>query len=196
MIRLLSTLFFVCLLCPAQPLELGVYGGQSRLSKASLGSIVNSPNAPSDYSLDGGFRLGFRMTTNNDTYFGHEFGYGYSRTQLVFDSAGGQRQGMAIHQGTYNYLAYATREGRKVRPFVTGGVHFSNFVPPGSSAAQGGGTTKFGVNYGAGLKIRVNPMFLIRFDLRQYGTPKPLPLFNRSGWLRQNEYSIGFSFVL
>lgn len=196
MTRLLSLAAFACLLSPAQPLELGVYGGQSRLSRAALGSIANTPDAPSDYSLDGGFRLGFRVTTNSDTYFGHEFGYGYSRTQLVFDSAGAQRQGMAIHQGTYNYLAYATREGRKIRPFVTGGVHFSNFVPPGSSAAQGGGTTKFGVNYGAGLKIRVSPIFLIRFDLRQYGTPKPFPLFNRSGWLRQNEYSIGFSFVL
>lgn len=196
MMRLLPFVAFACLLCRAQPLELGVYGGQSRLSRASLGSIANTPNTSSDYSLDGGFRLGFRVTTNSDTYFGHEFGYGYSRTQLVFDSAGGQRQGMAIHQGTYNYLAYATREGRKVRPFLTGGAHFSNFVPPGASAAQGGGTTKFGINYGAGLKIRVSPLFLIRFDLRQYGTPKPFPLFNRSGWLRQNEYSIGFSFVL
>ena len=196
MTRLLHLLLFAGFLCHAQPLELGVYGGQSRLSKVTLGSIANSPDAPSDYSLDGGFRIGFRVTTNSDTIFGHEFGYGYNRTQLVFDSANGQRQGMAIHQGTYNYLVYATREGRKIRPFVTGGVHFSNFVPPGSSATQGGGTTKFGVNYGAGLKIRVNPMFLIRFDLRQYGTPKPFELFNRSNWLRQNEYSIGFSFVL
>lgn len=196
MTRLLPVLLFAGFLGRAQPLELGVYGGQSRLSKATLGSIAKSPDAASDYSLDGGFRLGFRVTTNSDTIFGHEFGYGYNRTQLVFDSASGQRQGMAIHQGTYNYLVYATREGRKIRPFVTGGVHFSNFVPPGASATQGGGTTKFGVNYGAGLKIRVHPMFLIRFDLRQYGTPKPFKLFNRSNWLRQNEYSIGFSFVL
>ena len=99
MTRLLSLAAFACLLSPAQPLELGVYGGQSRLSRAALGSIANTPDAPSDYSLDGGFRLGFRVTTNSDTYFGHEFGYGYSRTQLVFDSAGAQRQGSPWRTG-------------------------------------------------------------------------------------------------
>jgi hypothetical protein len=39
-------------------------------------------------------------------------------------------------------------------------------------------------------------MFLIRFDLRRYETPKPYSLFNRSGWIRQMEYSAGFSFFL
>ncbi len=180
---------------PAQLLEIGVHGGQHRFSRAALGSSAQSPDAPNEYSLDGGFRLGFRMTTNSDTFFGHEFGYAYNRTQLVFD-ASGERQGMATHQGTYNFLTYATREGKRVRPFATGGVNFSNFVQPGASATQGGGSTKFGVNYGGGLKIRVSQMFLIRFDVRQYGTPKPFPLFNRSGWIRQTEYSAGFSFVL
>jgi hypothetical protein len=46
---------------------------------------------------------------------------------------------MAIHQGFYNYLVYATKEGFRVRPFATGGGHFSNFVPPGVSVTQGGG---------------------------------------------------------
>jgi hypothetical protein len=183
------------LVCPAQLLEVGVHGGQHRFSRAALGSSSSTAGAPNEYSLDGGFRLGFRMTTNSDTYFGHEFGYAYNRTQLVFDSTG-EQQGMATHQGMYNFLTYATREGKTIRPFATGGVHFSNFVQPGASATQGGGSTKFGVNYGGGVKIRVHPMFLIRMDVRQYGTPKPYPLFNRSGWIRQTEYSVGFSFVL
>jgi hypothetical protein len=192
--RPLFLLLLSFLPCSAQLLELGVHGGQSRLSRAALGSLT--PGGANDYSLDGGFRIGFRMTNNTDGYFGHEFGYAYNRTQLVLDSAGGQKQGMAIHQGGYNFLTYATREGKTIRPFATGGVHFSNFVPPGASAAQGGGTTKFGVNYGGGIKIRVHPNFLIRLDLRQYGVPKPFELLNRSGWLRQTEYSVGFSFVL
>ena len=76
------------------------------------------------------------------------------------------------------------------------GRTFFELGTPVASAVQGGGTTKFGLNYGAEPKSHVSLIFLIRFDLRQEGTPKPFPLFNRSGWLRQNEYSIGFSFVL
>jgi hypothetical protein len=193
--RLIILIGLLATLCPAQLLEVGVHGGQHRLSRSALGSSSQSPNAPNEYSLDGGFRLGFRMTTNNDGYLGHEFGYAYNRTQLVFDATG-ERQGMAIHQGMYNFLTYGAREGKVIRPFATGGVHFSNFVQPGASATQGGGSTKFGVNYGGGIKIKVSPMFLIRFDVRQYGTPKPFPLFNRTGWIRQMEYSAGFSFFL
>jgi hypothetical protein len=193
--RFFTLLGLFAIVCPAQLLEVGVHGGQHRFSRAALGSSSQSPDAPNEYSLDGGFRLGFRMTTNSDTFFGHEFGYAYNRTQLVFDSTG-ERQGMATHQGMYNFLTYATREGKRIRPFATGGVHFSNFVQPGASATQGGGSTKFGVNYGGGLKIRVSPMFLIRFDVRQYATPKPFPLFNRTGWIGQTEYSAGFSFFL
>jgi hypothetical protein len=193
--RLIILIGLLATLCPAQLLEVGVHGGQHRLSRSALGSSSQSPNAPNEYSLDGGFRLGFRMTTNNDGYLGHEFGYAYNRTQLVFDATG-ERQGMAIHQGMYNFLTYGAREGKVIRPFATGGVHFSNFVQPGASATQGGGSTKFGINYGGGIKIKVSPMFLIRFDVRQYGTPKPFPLFNRTGWIRQMEYSAGFSFFL
>ena len=46
---------------------------------------------------------------------------------------------MAIHQGGYNFLLYATPEGTRIRPFATGGVVFANYVPPGASATSGGG---------------------------------------------------------
>ena len=59
---------------------------------------------------------------------------------------------MPIHQGMYNFLPYATPKGSKIRPFATGGVHFSTFYPPGASVFQGNGVTKFGYNYGAGVK--------------------------------------------
>jgi opacity protein-like surface antigen len=103
---------------------------------------------------------------------------------------------MAIHQGGYNILAYALPEGSPVRPFVTGGAHFNNYVPPGASVSSGGGSTKFGINYGGGVKVRVSPMFLIRADVRQYNTPKPDFFIDEpSGWLRQTEVSAGFSFT-
>lgn len=194
--RVLLPLLFLPVLSFGQLLELGGHGGQSRLSNALLGSTSTTPDAPNDYRLGDGFRIGFRITTNNEDFFGHEFGYAYNRTSLIPDVAPEEKQGMAIHQGMYNFLLYGTREGNRFRPFATGGGHFSNFVPPGSSASQGGGSTKFGFNYGGGLKVRVSNMFMVRFDVRQYMTGKPFNLTNRSGMLRQNEFSVGFSFVM
>ena len=170
----------------AQVAEFSVSGGVSNLQNSSLGG---------GYSLDDGWRLAFRITLNSWTLFGQEFGYAYNRSHLIF---GGQDQGgMAIHQGFYNLLMYATKEGTRIRPFVTGGGHFSNFVPPGSSATQGQGSNKFGVNYGVGIKARITGPFQIRFDARQFLTGKPfsdvLPV---SGKLRQNEFSVGLGFVL
>jgi opacity protein-like surface antigen len=105
--------------------------------------------------------------------------------------------GMAVHQGFFDFLAYATPEGKRIRPFATGGVHFSNFVPPGASATYGQGSTKFGLNYGGGLKVRVSEKWLVRFDYRRYWQGKPfgdtLPV---SGKLTINQISAGFSFVL
>ena len=104
---------------------------------------------------------------------------------------------MAIHQGHYNFLAYATPEGSIFRPFATGGGHFSNFVPPGASATQGQGSNKFGFNYGGGLKVRIGEKWQVRADFRQFITGKPfgdsIPV---SGNLRQTEITLGFGFVM
>lgn len=180
-----------------QVFEAGVHGGLSKMNNSDLGSTSGLPNDPtSRLSLTDGWLFGFRMTINNFRYFGNEFGYSYNRTKLRFNTVPPEEQGMAVHQGFYNFLAYAQPEGSRVRPFGGGGVHFSNFVPPGSSATQGGGTTKFGINYGGGVKIRIHPMFGIRFDWHQYRTPKPFDLPGAGGWLRQNEFSAGFSFLM
>jgi hypothetical protein len=184
--------------CFGQSAEFFFQAGASRISNAELGGFVSSATgAAESLSLKNGWRIGVRTALNNWRYFGHEFGYGYNRTQLKYEVAGTQ-QGMAIHQGFYNFMAYGTREGSKFRPFVSGGVHFNNYVPPGSSATSGGGNTKFGINYGGGLKVRVGPIFAIRFDLHQYTNPKPFAdaLQGRTGWLRQTEISAGFGFVI
>ena len=168
--------------------ELWFSVGESLLS-SGLGG-----NTPNDYHFGDGFRFGFRFGFNPQKFFGHEVQYAYSRTHLNSDSAG-DIGGMAIHQGGYNFLAYAMPEGFKFRPFGTGGVHFSNYVPPGSSAASGGGETKFGFNYGGGVKVRVTSVWAVRFDVRQYTTPKPFDLPNKSGWIHQTEISGGVGFV-
>lgn len=187
LVRTLTVLFSLSATASfAQVAEFGVAGGVSRLQGKELGS---------GYSLDDGWRMAFRLTLNNWAFFGHEFGYAYNRTKLVL---GDQSAGMAFHQGFYNFLVYATPEGSRIRPFATGGGHFSNFVPPGASATQGQGDNKFGVNYGGGIKVRASEKFLVRMDFRQYLTGKPFGDFfpGVSGSLRQNEISVGVSFVL
>ena len=181
----------------SQALEMAVGGGVSRLTNAGLGKLNASSTLRDDYSLKGGFRMVMRMTLNSGDFTAHETGYAYNRTQLVQNGEGSSTQtGMAIHQGFYNYLLYPTREGSRIRPFAAGGVHFANYVPPGASATSGGGSTKFGVNYGGGLKIRVSERFMLRFDARQFLNPKPFGLINPGGWIRMNEYSTSLAFVL
>jgi hypothetical protein len=172
----------------AQSGELFFSAGESILSNNGIGS-ASPAGSQNDYQLDDGFRFGFRFGFNTDGHFGHELQYAYNHTHLLFQ--GVDLGGMAIHQGGYNFLVYATRDSAKIRPFVTGGGHFSNFVPPGSSATSGGGSTKFGFNYGAGVKAKLTNIVAIRFDVRRYDTPKPFDLYQNDGWLHQVEVSAG-----
>jgi hypothetical protein len=170
----------------AQSFEVGAGGGVHRLTSNDLGSAGRTDR----YVLNDGWRFGFRMAFNSWRFMGNETGYGYNRTSI---KAGNQSLGgMAIHQGFYNFLLYGLPDGSPVRPFATGGVHFSNFVPPGSSASYGQGSTKFGVNYGGGIKVKLNHMLGIRFDVRQYLQGKPFDLPGQSGKLRLTEVSAGF----
>jgi opacity protein-like surface antigen len=185
----------------AQSGELWFDAGESILSNRDLGTPFVSGGRPSDVQLDNGFRFGFRFGFNSGGHIGHEIQYAYNRTHFIDNTGailGVNSAGMAIHQGGYNFLYYATKEGSRIRPFGTGGVHFSNFVPPGASATSGGGSTKFGFNYGAGVKVKISSLFGIRFDLRQYQTGKPDfggLLNNQSGLLRQTEVSAGFGLL-
>jgi len=178
-------------LLSAQMAEVAISGGASALTNKLLGSYAGT-----NYELDNGFRLAFRLTLNPQRFFGHEIGYAYNRTSLKFsDSTGSASEGMAIHQGFYNFLVYATPEGSRVRPFVTGGAHFSNFVPPGASVTSGQGENKMGFNYGGGIKLKMTELLGFRVDVRQYQTGKPFDL-GGSGLLRQTEISAGIVFRL
>jgi opacity protein-like surface antigen len=180
----------------AQVAEFSASGGVSRLSNRDLGSLTTDASAKSnDLELRDGFRLGFRMTINNWRFFGHEVGYAYNRTQIR-DNVGGQDYGTAIHQGIYNFLVYATPEGTKVRPFAAGGGHFSSYQWPGQSVTQGGGSTKFGFNYGGGIKVKAGSKFIVRLDYRQYKNGKPFDFPLQSGLLGQTEISVGFGIGL
>jgi len=180
----------------AQSFEAGVSLGESILNSPVLSPDILTPG-PGNITLKNGFRFGFRIGLNPYRYMGAEFGYAYNRSQFHLDGPPSSDQGMAIHQGFGDGLIYATKEGSRVRPFAAAGVQFSNFVPPGASASYGQGDTKFGFNYGFGVKVKVATNWLVRFDFRQYETGKPdFGVFDPHGRLFQNEISAGFAFAL
>jgi hypothetical protein len=183
----------------AQSGEFWLSGGASILANQDLGSpVVNGPSR--DVQLGDGFRVGFRYAYNSAGHFGHEIQYMYNRTSftdntgMILPDMGSA--GTAIHQAGYNLLYYfpAVKEGLKVRPFVTGGFHISDFVlPPG--AYQQSSSIRPGGNLGGGVKVRISSLFGFRLDVREYITSKPNwndRLFNQSGALFQSEISAGF----
>lgn len=182
----------------AQSFEASVSGGVSIMKNNAIGTDTFSSGATSSSQirLTDGFRLAFRMGINPYNHLGFELGYAYNRTKLHLDGPPVSETGFGIHQGFVDALYHFTPEKSRVRPFVAGGIQFSNFVPPGSSAQYGGGENKFGVNYGAGVKVRVKENWQVRFDFRQFETGKPFSLPGASGRLLQNEVSVGIGYVM
>ena len=192
-----ALLLFTCVLgcvsaVSAQVAEISVGGGASHFGGGSTGTETIA--AGPEIKVDGGFRFEARLTLNPQRFFGHEFGYAYSSSTYKLPISGDVS--VPVHQGLYNFLVYATPEGTKIRPFATGGVGFSSFFPPGTSAYYGNQITKFNYNYGGGIKIRVSSMFGIRLDFRQYSTSHPFDFPNQSGRLLQTAFTGGLSFNL
>jgi len=188
--RLASVVLLLCsfaAVSPAQVGELSLSLGQSLFKDNKLGSVGD---LASQYKVGDGFRIGARLTFNTKKFIGHEIGYAYSRSKLGLTNSS-QEASMPVHQGFYDFLLYLTPEGSRIRPFGAGGGQFRTFVPPGASVTYGTGTTKYGGNYGAGLKVRLTSMFAMRFDVRDYITTKPFDLVGKSGALHQVEASAG-----
>jgi len=190
----------------AQSFEIAVSGGKAQFSgdNKNLGTLTSDPTSGT-FTLQGGFRLTFRLTFNQGRFFGHEIGYAYNHTSVNIPATTSvvgagtvtnqpQNISVPIHQGFYDFLLYAVPEGKRIRPFAAGGVNFSNFVPSGTGISNG--TTKYGINYGFGIKVRPTEIWGLRFDVRWYNTGKPFDFPNQSGRLQQLEIGGGFTFNL
>ncbi|MBI3693590.1 MAG: outer membrane beta-barrel protein [Acidobacteria bacterium] len=175
-----------------QAAEASVSLGVGMFSDKNLGDLGVVNAVQQTLRLDNGFRISARLDINSWRFFSHEIGYGYNRTHLV---AGQDKVGMGIHQGFYDFLVHATPEGSGVRPFVCGGGGFASYYPPGASAFAGNGITKFGYNYGGGVKVKLSPIYGVRFDIRDYVTAKPFDLPNVKGRLHNIEVSAGVSIL-
>jgi opacity protein-like surface antigen len=196
----------------AQTFEASVSGGQTLIP--SKNAAIGSDTAGNQYVIQDGISIGLRMTINPSRFFGHEFGYIYNHTSLTVPAATtvgtgvglpgqpgsttttttpAQSIGIPAHQGFYDFLVYAAPEGFRVRPFAAGGVQFTAFSQPGQ---QGNRETKYGINYGGGIKIKVKEPWGMRLDVRQYNMGKPFNLPNASGRLIMWQFSGGIAFML
>src|SRR5436309_711592 len=187
--RAASVVFLLCACAGASPAQVGEVSlsfGESLFKD----NILGFADAVTQYKMVNGFRITARLTLNTKRFIGHEFGYGYSRSKLGIVGSS-EQVGTPIHQGFYDFLVYATPEGSRIRPFAAGGGQFSTFVPPGASVAYGTGTTKYGGNFGGGVKVKVSSLFAVRLDARDYVTTKPFDLSGKSGALHQIEASAG-----
>lgn len=173
--------------------ELSISVGRATFRNNVLGTARDLAGSLIEYKTETDFRLGFRFTFNSYRFFGHEIGYAYNHGKFKATTSPPAEVGMPVHQGMYNFLAYGTPEGSAVRPFATGGVHFSTFYPPGTGVFSGNGVTKFGYNYGGGLKFRISQLLMMRMDVRNYTTGKPFgeSFPDQKGLLHQLEVSVG-----
>ena len=184
--------------------ELWFNFGESILSNAGIGTTApsvfgTSEGTPNDITLSNGYRFSFRFNFNVGDHYGAEVGYAFNHMDMNFNSAAAAglqsstplQLAMHMHQGTFNALYYPfTADKSRVRPFVTAGVQFDNFVPPGGQSFSG--STKFGANFGGGVKVHIHGIWAARLDVREYVMPKPNFGFSlTSGALWQTEVSAG-----
>jgi opacity protein-like surface antigen len=181
----------------AQSGEFWFSAGESLLWNQGIGSADPVLGKPNDFTLGDGFRFGFRFDLDTREHLGYEMSYFYSRAQLSENNPPPSAStGFGIHTVSGDVLWHLIKRDSRVRPFVMGGINFSNFVPPGQSAASGGGQNEFGVNYGAGIKVKVGSKWGkdwgFRADVRQFQYfNKPFGLFLNSGKLQQTEATVG-----
>ncbi|MDE0123563.1 MAG: outer membrane beta-barrel protein [Bryobacterales bacterium] len=203
----LSCIAVMLLAPPAQPqsAELGISGGYGSLGDNSVSEIVQVGNAAQteEFNLSNGIRIGGRMAFNSRAFFGHEVSYSYQHARLSYIARGPEVSGtqeygaVRSHHMYYNLVLHATPTDTRLRPFVTGGGGFSSYFLPGISSFSGYGNTKFGYNYGGGLKINFFP-YGIRFDVRNHVTGKPFGQYipNVEGTLKNLEISMTFSLLM
>lgn len=185
----------------AQTGEFWFSAGESIIENKGIGSVDPVLGTPNDFQLGNGFRFGFRFDLNTRERLGYELSYFYSRSALNYTVSPNQSStGFGIHTVSGDVLYHFVKRDERVRPFVMGGLGFSNFVPPGQSAQYGGGQNEFQVNYGAGVKIKVASKWGhdwgFRADIRQFQYfGKPFGLYMSNGKLQQTEATVGFGIL-
>lgn len=189
----------------AQSGEFWFSAGESILENKGIGTTdpVAGIGSPNDFSIGDGFRFGFLFDLDTRDHLGYEMSYFYSRSSFNDNIPPTSSTGFGMHTVSGDVLWHFIKRDSRVRPFVMGGLGFTNFVAPGSSAASGGGSNEFQLNYGGGLKVKVGSKWGkdwgIRADIRQFQYfSKPfgnLGLYQSKGLLQQTAATVGFGLL-
>jgi hypothetical protein len=170
----------------AQREEIAITGGWSVFANNKIGEgaifLPTLDAVPADITIENGLRVGARVTFNQGRLFGHEINYAYQDSAFILPDEGVDT---GIHNYYYNLLVYAAPRDAVVRPFVTGGIGFSDIYTD----------LKFGVNFGGGLKFKLSERFGLRLDVRDHVTSVPFDYPNAPTRLHNVEYSVGLSWL-
>lgn len=199
----------------AQTWEITPYTSFVKFSSKGIGSLnaVPTENDTKVKGIQPGY--GFRLTANTHGYYGVEIGYSRNRASLStsvipLDSeednpaAVVHSTEISVHQASLNGICYFMPNGERFRPYVTAGGQLAFWSNPRFTDWTIGKSRNMGVNYGGGLKIRLNKNLNIRLEARGITTGKPYGLsypddaneMPRSpGWLNQFESTIGVGFT-
>ncbi len=166
----------------AQKFEVSVGGMYPRFS-GKLGSFIESDAKDDDTRLKGKNGYGIRLGLNTRGYYGHEIGYyelrGTMTANVIPEGATARetREGkVKMRLAHYNFLMYMMPRGERVRPYLAFGLQALDYRAPDIAEFNGLPTRNYGVNYGAGIKIRLFSGLAIRADFRQYLGGKPYEL--------------------
>jgi hypothetical protein len=180
------------ILAPAQVAEVSLSARRSLISGKDLGSFGF---AELPVRLENGHGLAVRLDIHSGRFLAHELSYGFDQDKLTL--AGEDQGDITVHQFFYDLMLHLTPREVPVRPFVVAGLGFSGFFPPESDLVQTAGITKFGFNYGGGLKFKLHRRLGLRIDIRDHISNKPniLSLPDVTGKLHQLELSAGVSLL-
>ncbi len=192
-VLILTLSFFILTPLSAQLGEATVYAGVSQIGDGGLGDFGFDAEP---VGIENGFKVGARLSLNGSAFTGHEISYGFERHNL---NVGGQQEATAnVQQLYYDFVIHFTPQAVPIRPFVLAGAGISSFSPREEGVfAPAAGETKVGLNYGGGVKVKLSPLFGLRFDVRDHVTGKPnfLNLPNITGRLHSIEFSAGLSLL-
>jgi len=194
-----------CTLTRAQTWEISLSRLYPRISPTPLGSISEEGKEDDDTKLKGLYGYGARLTSNTPGYYGHEIGFNYNQARLtskVRETVEGKtvtsvlEDRVSVRQAYYNFLMYFMPKNERWRPFMTGGIHATEYGAPGFEEWPTGKSRNYGFNYGGGIKLRLFPQALLRLDMRDYIGGKPYDLESEDmmkfgGRLRMFEASAG-----
>jgi hypothetical protein len=216
-----------CLAQESDDLELNLFvaGTAYTKNRFDIAYPQSATPLPGTFAFDNAIRGGIRVNVYNGGHWGEEFFYSYEPNQAtirrtVGTSVSQTKLDIQMHNFGINALYFLSAdEERRIRPFLSFGVGGTVYRPtqearqaavdPNRANLPGfGQSNEFALNYGVGLKSRVNNRVGFRMDVKgflgrnpSFSLPRDSPdpratVFPASGAIHSLEASAGLIFYL